>query len=25
MLSDLARNWDKHVRELMSWQRELIT
>ena len=25
MLSDLARNWDKHVRDLMSWQRELIT
>ena len=23
-LSDLARNWDKHVGELMSWQRELL-
>jgi ribonuclease D len=23
-LSDLARNWDKHIGELMSWQRELL-
>ena len=23
-LSDLARNWDKHVGELMTWQRELL-
>lgn len=23
-LSDLARNWDKHVSELMRWQRELL-
>lgn len=24
MLSDLAHDWDKHQRELMNWQRELI-
>jgi ribonuclease D len=24
-LSDLARNWDKHAGELMSWQRGLLT
>jgi ribonuclease D len=23
-LLDLARNWDKHIRELMKWQRELL-
>ena len=23
-LSDLAQNWDKHVIELMKWQRELL-
>ena len=23
-LSDLARNWDKYVKELMKWQRDLL-
>lgn len=25
MLSELARNWDKHAPELMNWQRQLLT
>ena len=24
MLSDLAHDWDKHVGELMNWQRDLL-
>ena len=24
-LSDLAHDWDEHIRELMNWQRELLT